>query len=253
MSNRSTNNSSENEAQSEIRKGAIEIPPVHSGNGTEISPVDRNLQLLARTLDATVSNQRDPSIHSHLLKNKEYENDTTAPSAAPGPGRQSTAKHFEPKFYKIYEAYIEARKLCPAGSAELRGSLKIDLSFPLMSLCIDHLVEFCCWARSSDEIVTWMKDVVDNCPDLRPEVRNGLVMIMMYVFASAKAKFGRFSDMFGVLQHPEDGMGIISKTSLKVYNDPFHYFNFLKYTCTGLIDVGQIPENERLNQVVYFY
>ena len=80
-------------------------------------------------------------------------------------------------------------------------------------------------------------------------------------------------------------IGIVNKTSLKIYNDPFNYFSFLKcclsgmnraYSCLiyniciyihiyifiiysssllinlskGLIDAGKIPENERVNQVL---
>ena len=41
--------------------------------------------------------------------------------------------------------------------------------------------------------------------------------------------------------------GIVSKTSLKIYSDPFEYYQFLKSCLTHLIDSGGIPDNERLN------
>ncbi|RYG63680.1 hypothetical protein EON64_15425, partial [archaeon] len=46
--------------------------------------------------------------------------------------------------------------------------------------------------------------------------------------------------------HP--GLGIVNKTSLKIYNDPFSFFALLKSCLSGLIDAGQVPENERHNQ-----
>jgi hypothetical protein len=36
--------------------------------------------------------------------------------------------------------------------------------------------------------------------------------------------------MFTVLMKAESGMGIVNKTSLKIYSDPFGYFNFIKVT-----------------------
>ena len=58
--------------------------------------------------------------------------------------------------------------------------------------------------------------------------------------------------MFLVLQEPDTGLGIVNKTSLKIYNDPFCFFSFLKACMSGLIDAGKLPENERLNQVLMF-
>ena len=65
--------------------------------------------------------------------------------------------------------------------------------------------------------------------DLRPEVRNGLALIVIYVFSAAKKYLGsKSTDMFAVLLDSESGLGIVNKTSLKIYNDPFNYFAFIK-------------------------
>ena len=76
-------------------------------------------------------------------------------------------------------------------------------------------------------------------------------MILIYTLSTAKAKSSgkTDSDMFSVLQDAESGLGIVNKTSLKIYNDPFSYFTFLKSCMSGLIDAGKVPENERQNQV----
>ena len=75
-------------------------------------------------------------------------------------------------------------------------------------------------------------------------------MVFVYSFSAAKAlKTRGETDMFLVLQESETGLGIVNKTSLKIYNDPFCFFSFLKACMSGLIDAGKLPENERLNQV----
>lgn len=153
----------------------------------------------------------------------------------------SITRFFEPKFLVLFTKYSEAIKQ------------PIDLSRHLMSLCLDHLVSFSCWARENAIRSQWIKTNLEDNTDLRPEVRNGLAMILIYVFSSAQSRLGKDSqnnsiDMFAVLQDADNGLGIVNKTSLKIYNDPFCYFNFLKSCISGLIDAGKIPENERQNQ-----
>ena len=106
---------------------------------------------------------------------------------------------------------------------------------------------FSCWVRESNSRMTWIFKILEENPDLRPEVRNGLCIIFVYAISAAKAKSIN-SDMFTVLQDSDNGLGIVNKTSLKIYNDPFNYYSFLKGCVTGLIDCGTIPENERINQ-----
>jgi hypothetical protein len=153
----------------------------------------------------------------------------------------SITKVFEPKFMQLYEKYCESIKQA------------VDVSNHLMTICLDNLVTFSCWARENQSRGLWIKQILDDNIDLRPEVRNGLAMILIYVFSSAQAqanaKNNQEADMFTVLQDADSGLGIVNKTSLKIYNDPYGYFNFLKSCISGLIDSGKIPENERQNQV----
>jgi hypothetical protein len=166
--------------------------------------------------------------------------------------------HFEPRFYQIYQTF----------SSYCVKECHLSLLNPknhLLSLCLEYMILFCSWARdassfsvgasasASSSVSSWLKVTLDDNPDLRPEVRNGLAMILMYCFASAQSKLrGNDCDMFITLQDNENGLGIVNKTSLKIYNDPYEYFNFLKNCITGLIDAGKIPENERVNKVFSF-
>jgi hypothetical protein len=152
-------------------------------------------------------------------------------------GDYSITKIYEPKFMQVFHSYCESMKQ------------QIDISKHLMSVCLENLIPFSCWARESNNRCQLIKDALDDNPDLRPEVRNGLSMILIYCLSSAQARQTKDGDMFSVLQDSEKGLGIVNKTSLKIYNDPFNYFSFLKSCMSGLIDAGKIPENERQNQV----
>lgn len=149
----------------------------------------------------------------------------------------SITKLFEPKFMEVFNKYCE------------HIQQTIDTSQHLMSLCLENLIPFCCWARENNNRNAWIRLVLDDNVDLRPEVRNGLSMILIYALSTAKAIQFNDIDMFGILQDNDTGLGIVNKTSLKIYNDPFNYFNFLKSCMSGLIDAGKVPENERQNQV----
>jgi hypothetical protein len=142
-----------------------------------------------------------------------------------------------------------------------------------MSLCTEHVVSFIKWARESEEQSGWIAHTLLNNDYLRPEVRNGIVIVLIYTFAAIKAATATSSnsasnsanssssstgggggggeggeDMFSTLQDVEQGLGIANKFSLKIYNDPFDYLYFLKATITGLIDAKALPDNERQNQ-----
>jgi hypothetical protein len=99
--------------------------------------------------------------------------------------------HFEPKFIEIFQAYCK----------QTNGKI-YDVSAPLMSLCLDHLLALCCWVRESNDRCNWIRNILDDNVDLRPEVRNGLAMVHVYAFAAAKATLWgkKGSDMFIVLQ-----------------------------------------------------
>lgn len=152
-------------------------------------------------------------------------------------GEISVPKVYQPKFVQVFNKYCETL------------DKPIDLSNHLMSICLEHLISFSSWARESAARSLWIKTALDDNIDLRPEVRNGLSMILIYCVSAARADQIPDSDMFLVLQETEAGLGIVNKTSLKIYNDPYSYFDFLKSCISGLIDAGKIPENERQNQV----
>jgi hypothetical protein len=124
------------------------------------------------------------------------------------------------RFLEVYSRYVEYHPNSAAAAARPDN---------LMIACLEHLIPFCCWARQDDQISEWIHAKLLSKPDLRPEVRNGIALIIIYTFASAKAHVcDGDSDMFSVLQDHDTGFGIVNKTSVKVYNDPFNYFEFLK-------------------------
>lgn len=119
------------------------------------------------------------------------------------------------KFCEVHSKYLECNP-----------SIVTDPMDNLMTSCLNHLIPFCCWARKNDQTSEWIHSTLLGKPDLRPEVRNGIALIIIYTFASARARDG--ADMFSILQDQETGLGIVNKTSVKVYNDPFNYFEFIK-------------------------
>lgn len=205
----------------------------------------RNLLGIRESMDK--SSSRETHLDTlHRASNDSLENLGENPPPTGTGSTISITQLFEPKFLQIFDAYDDHLRT-------LKGSSRIDLSQHLMSLCLDHLVPFSCWARESTSRCSWIQRTLDDNIDLRPEVRNGLCMVFVYSFSAAKALEGRGeSDMFLVLQEPDTGLGIVNKTSLKIYNDPFCFFSFLKACMSGLIDAGKLPENERLNQVQMF-
>jgi hypothetical protein len=129
---------------------------------------------------------------------------------------------FELKFYEIYERYIS------------EAAISVDLSSHLFCICLDQLIMFCVWARKSEEQSDIIHKILNENPDLRPEVRNGLALVLIYTFSSAKKKsLGSVRNFFRVLQDSESGLGIVNKTSLRNHNDPFQYLAFIKVNhCT---------------------
>mmetsp|Transcript_12974 Transcript_12974/g.19546 ORF Transcript_12974/g.19546 Transcript_12974/m.19546 type:complete len:601 (+) Transcript_12974:121-1923(+) len=145
---------------------------------------------------------------------------------------------YERKFFEVYSKYISAHP-----------SLVVDPSQNLLTLCLEHLIPFSLWARKDEDTSTTIHRILMENLDLRPEVRNGLALIVIYVFSAAKKYLGsKSTDMFAVLLDSESGLGIVNKTSLKIYNDPFNYFAFIKCCISGLIYAKAIPENERQNR-----
>lgn len=166
-------------------------------------------------------------------------NNPTSVTSATAMITYNILQHFEPRFMQVFQQYQQFLKES--------GHPDIAVTDHLVSLCLEHMIPFCFWARKNASTTSWIKATLDDSPDLRPEVRNGISAILIYCFAAAQAKARTDSDMFLTLQDSETGLGIVNKTSLKIYNDPFNYFNFVKSCITGLIDAGKIPENERVN------
>jgi hypothetical protein len=154
-------------------------------------------------------------------------------------GEMSITKLYQPKFLEVFMQYSESSQ---------QSNSPVKLTKQLMALSLEHLVPFSCWARETNARSTWIHTVLEENIDLRPEVRNGLAMVLIYALSAAKASQESEADMFTILQDAESGLGIVNKTSLKIYNDPFTYFSFLKSCLSGLIDAGKVPENERQNQ-----
>jgi hypothetical protein len=127
--------------------------------------------------------------------------------------------------------------------------LQIEKTHHLYSLILDNCVDFLRWVRRDDHTIAEVNNLLFNSNYLRPETRNGAIMILIYLFSSIKASICPGLDMFSVLVSDDDGLGIANRFSLKIYNDPFGYLAFLKSSVSALIDCHVIPENDRMNTV----
>ena len=188
-----------------------------------------------RVLEST----EDPSVIALLMMHKDCSSNMSKQeiNCTDETGIQT---HYQPKFLEVYASYMIYLR---------SNSLVIPVHEHLFATCIEHMVTFCVWARNSPESSNWIFHTLLQNQDLRPELRNGLTMILLYTFASAHAKtLGDGSDFFKVIMDNTIGLGIIHKTSLRVYNDPFSFFIFLKLSITGLIECGTLKENERVSQ-----
>jgi hypothetical protein len=148
----------------------------------------------------------------------------------------SDAVVYGPRFCSLFHKYCE------------KNSIIIDVTRHLMALCMEHMIEYCKWARESEYQANFIRSTLLDNDYLRAEVRNGIVIVLIYTFAAMKATREASADMFTTLQDNETGLGIANRFSLKIYNDPFNYLIFLKNCISALIDAGSIPDNERLNQ-----
>jgi hypothetical protein len=147
---------------------------------------------------------------------------------------------YEPRVLRIWKAY----------NSSTSPQHEFDCSGHMMATCLIHIVDFCSWARSSEPVLNWITaEIIENA-DLRPRVRNGLSLLFVYAVAAAKADIVGNTDMFTTMQDPDSGLGIVNRTSLKIYNDNLNYYTFLKCCLSGLILAGMVPENERCNQVI---
>ncbi len=167
---------------------------------------------------------------------------------------------YEPKFLEIYMSY---KRYLSCNESNVNFNNRKELSTQhLMSICLNNLIPFSNWARNVSNSA-FIRSALFANPDMRPEVRNGLAMVLVYTFSAAKADAslalnhtmhnrGRvqqlqlsdalasaycflsqgankeLSDMFTVMSRQESGLGIVNKTSLKIYSDPFGFFAFIK-------------------------
>ncbi len=137
---------------------------------------------------------------------------------------------YEPKFFEVFQAY---QQFVQQYEPNIKNYGIVNTH--LMTLCLNNLLPFSNWAREANNGLFIRVTLFEN-PDMRPEVRNGLAMILVYVFSAAKANEMRLAnsnsnsniDMFTVLMKADTGLGIVNKTSLKIYSDPFGFFNFIK-------------------------
>ena len=170
--------------------------------------------------------------------------------AVPSLGKQKSSSGYEKK--KVSDAITYGPRFCTIFHAYCKAfNLKIDITKHLLVLCLENLIDFIKWARESDAQIKWINELLYENDYLRPEVRNGIVMVLIYTFASIKATVKTTSDnvdMFTTLQDNDTGLGIANKFSLKIYNDPLNYLTLLKVSISALIDAGVIPDNERQNQ-----
>jgi hypothetical protein len=149
----------------------------------------------------------------------------------------SDAITYGPRFVAIFSTYCR------------HYNLTIDLQKHLFVLCLENLINFIRWARETNQ-VPWINEMLYQNDYLRPETRNGIVMVLIYTFAATKATVPQVKipgklDMFVTLKDDDHGLGIGNRFSLKIYNDPFYFLSFLKFSISSLIDAGVIPDNEK--------
>lgn len=114
---------------------------------------------------------------------------------------------------KVSDAIIYGPRFCDIFEEFNKSMTKpIDPSRHLMALCTEYLIAFCQWSRASPERITWIREKLLDHEYLRCEVRNGMVMVIIYTFASIKASIIEGADMFTTLQDHERGKIISPNT-----------------------------------------
>jgi hypothetical protein len=187
-----------------------------SRNSQSNSPLQQRLSQTSQSSEVDNSNT-----NSNMMNNSSFN--------IKKPIVPSITTIYEPKFFEIFQAY---QSYCYSYEPSIKFSNLANQH--LMTLCLNNLLSFSNWARETNNALFIRLALFEN-PDMRPEVRNGLAMIQVYVFAAAKANEMRILntsssnvDMFTVLMKTDTGLGIANKTSLKIYSDPYEFFHFLK-------------------------
>ena len=154
---------------------------------------------------------------------------------------------FEQKFSQLYSAYIHENP-----------SLFIDpeawLTRHFFCLCLDHVVPFSKWLRQSVAHLLWVQTTLQHHFELRPEFRNGLIMIFIHTFATMKAIHVNRSNgkqlknpslnenMVTILQSATKGLNISFQTIFKVAYDRSSQLTILKNVVLELIELNVIPK-----------
>ncbi len=93
-------------------------------------------------------------------------------NALPGGQPPTISNIYEPKFLEIFNTYAKF-----ASSYEPNLDLSNPASQHLMTLCLNNLLPFSNWARETTTS-SYIRATLFENPDMRPEVRNGLALIL---------------------------------------------------------------------------
>ena len=127
-------------------------------------------------------------------KGNHFDQDLRKENNNDGGAKISDAITFGPRFCQIFKEYTSTLPV------------PVNSNRHLMSLCTDHLVPFCKWARETESQATSIHATLLDHDYLRPEVRNGIVIVLIYTFAAVKALKDTNLDMFRTLEDTESGM-----------------------------------------------
>ena len=129
-------------------------------------------------LELDESDEETNTLASRLLNiqdrpwdNSSHQSNKTANTKVSNPSIQkdgglgeSLQAYYTPKFMEIFKAYEHDTKI-------------VDIGKNLLIICLENVIEFSTWARESIARSTWIRTTLEDHPDLRPEVRNGLALI----------------------------------------------------------------------------
>jgi len=93
-----------------------------------------------------------------------------------GGPKVSDAITYGPRFCQLFQEF----------SSTL--SVPINTDRHLMALCAEYLVAFCKWARESEAQIASIRATLLDNDYLRPEVRNGIVVVLIYTFSAMKVR-----------------------------------------------------------------
>lgn len=125
---------------------------------------------------------------------------------------------YEKRFLLVYQQFLQSSESTTAQNLNKKH---------LLSKCLHVIIPFCAWARSSKETSNWIHETLMRGTEFRPEVRNGLCLVLAYA-AAADSACNAGLTMLQVMQCGDTGLGIVHKSSLRIYNDPFDYFALMK-------------------------